>query len=65
MNGNWGASLQFPTKLRMPEGVPGSQSVGAKLHWTRGKQPRPQTKVPKFVLSVKGGRTAYTTRRLA
>ena len=30
----------------------GSQSVGAKLHWTKGKQPGSQFKVPKSMLSA-------------
>ena len=37
----------------------------AKLHWSKGKQPRPISKVPKSRLSVKGGVVTYTTRRLA
>jgi hypothetical protein len=52
--------------------------MGAKLHWSKGKQPRSQSKVPKSpafggalrlwrsgTLSVKGGIVTYTTRRLA
>ena len=39
--------------------------MGAKLHTSKGKQPRSQFKVPKSMLSVKGGRMTYTTRRLA
>ena len=42
-----------------------SQTVGAKLHWSKGKQPRSQTKAPKLPLSVKGGFNSLTTRRLA
>jgi len=26
--------------------------VGAKLHWSKGKEPRSQVKVPKFMLSA-------------
>jgi hypothetical protein len=26
--------------------------MGAKLHWSKGKQPRSQNKVPKYILSV-------------
>ena len=26
--------------------------MGAKLHWPKGKQPRSQSKVPKFLLSA-------------
>ncbi len=29
--------------------------MGAKLHQSKGKQPRSQVKVPKSMLSVKGG----------
>ena len=39
--------------------------MGAKLHQSKGKQPRSPTKVPKFMLSVKGGVATATTRRLA
>ena len=39
--------------------------MGAKLHRSKGKQPRPPSKVPKSRLSVKGGVITYTTRRLA
>ena len=39
--------------------------MGAKLHWSKGKQPRSQSKVPKSKLSVKDGVVTYTTRRLA
>jgi hypothetical protein len=42
-----------------------SQTMGAKLHWSKGKQPRPSIKVPKSMLSVKRGDNSYTTRRLA
>ena len=37
----------------------------AKLHRSKGKQPRSQSKAPKSRLSVKGGIVTYTTRRLA
>ena len=39
--------------------------MGAKLHQSKGKQPRPQSKVPKYILSVKGGVATATVRRLA
>ena len=39
--------------------------MGAKVHQSKGKQPRPQSKVPKYMLSVKGGVATVTTRRLA
>ncbi len=39
--------------------------MGAKLHWSKGKQPRSQSKVPKSELSVKGGEMTSTIRRLA
>ena len=42
-----------------------SKTMGAKLHQSKGKQPRSSSKVPKFLLSVKGGDLTYTTRRLA
>ena len=42
-----------------------SQTVGAKLHWSKGKQPRPSIKVPKFMLSGEGGLKTVTIRRLA
>ena len=34
--------------------------MGAKLHQSKGKQPRPPSKVPKSKLSVKGGGMTYT-----
>jgi len=39
--------------------------MGAKLHQSKGKQPRPLAKVPQSMLSVKGGDLTQTTRRLA
>ncbi len=39
--------------------------MGAKVHQSKGKQPRSQSKVPKYMLSVKGGVATATTRRLA
>ena len=39
--------------------------MGAKVHWSKGKQPRSQSKVPKYILSVKGGVETTTVRRLA
>ena len=39
--------------------------MGAKLHQSKGKQPRSLSKVPKSKLSVKGGENSLTTRRLA
>jgi hypothetical protein len=39
--------------------------MGAKVHQSKGKQPRPQSKVPKSKLSVKGGVATTTVRRLA
>jgi len=42
-----------------------SQTMGAKLHWSKGIQPRSSSKVPKLWLSGKGGVRTYTTRRLA
>jgi len=39
--------------------------MGAKVHRSKGKQPRPQSKVPKYKLSVKGGVVTATIRRLA
>ena len=42
-----------------------SQTVGAKLHVSKGKQPRSQSKVHKSTLSVKGGVVTQTTRMLA
>ncbi len=43
----------------------GSQTAGDKFRWSRGKQPRAQDKVPKFILSGKGGGFSMTTRRFA
>ena len=43
----------------------GSETVGDKLHWSRGKQPRSPVKAPKGVLSGKGCGIAKTARRLA
>jgi len=43
----------------------GSQTMGAKLHRSKGKQPKSSSKVPKYMLSVKGGVVTATTRRLA
>jgi hypothetical protein len=48
-----------------PDVLDRSQTVGAKLHWSKGEKPRSQSKVPKFMLSVKGSVITYTTRRLA
>jgi len=39
--------------------------MGAKLHQSKGQQPRSQAKVPKSSLSVERGEEAFTTRRLA
>ena len=39
--------------------------MGAKVHQSKGEQPRPQSKVPKSTLSVKGGKATQTTRMLA
>jgi hypothetical protein len=39
--------------------------MGAKLHQSKGKQPRSQSKVPKYILSVKGGVATTTVRMLA
>ena len=51
-----GASLPFPTKLRILEKLyMGSQTMGAKVHQSKGEQPRPSFKVPKSTLSVKSG----------
>ena len=52
-------------KLRIPDVEQTSKTMGAKLHWSKGKQPRPSIKVPKSMLSVKRGDNSYTTRRLA
>ena len=60
-----GEILPLLTNLRIPEDLPGSQTTGAKLRQSQGKQPRSQSKVPKSRLSVKGGGVTYTTRRLA
>ena len=38
--------------------------MGAKVHQSKGKQPRSQSKVPKYMLSVKGGVVTATIRRL-
>jgi hypothetical protein len=60
------ASVLPTVKLRIPGGQESwSQTVGAKLHWSKGEQPRPPNKVLKSLLSVKGGKATYTTRRLA
>ncbi len=39
--------------------------MGAKVHQSKGKQPGSQSKVPKSILSVKGGVVTTTVRRLA
>jgi hypothetical protein len=39
--------------------------VGDKLHWPRGKHPRISDKVPKSMLSGKGGGVSMTARRFA
>ena len=39
--------------------------MGDKFHWSRGKQPRISDKVPKSILSGKGGEISMTTRRFA
>ena len=43
----------------------GSETTGDELRWSKGKQPRSSTKVPKSMLSGKGSREAQTARRLA
>ena len=54
--GAGGAILLLPTKLRILEMLyNGSQTMGAKVRRSKGEQPRPSSKVPKFMLSVKGG----------
>jgi len=61
----WGDPLDL-IKLRMANHLyKWSQTVGAKLHWSKGKQPWSPSKVPKSKLSVKSGETTETTRRLA
>ena len=42
----------FSTKLRIPPRRPTNQTLGTKLQRSRGKQPRPPAKVPKFLLSA-------------
>ena len=39
--------------------------MGDKFHCSRGKQPRISDKVPKYMLSGKGGEISMTTRRFA
>jgi hypothetical protein len=39
--------------------------MGDKLHWSRGKHPRITDKVPKSMLSGKGGEISQTARRFA
>ncbi len=39
--------------------------MGAKVHQSKGEQPRSSSKVPKSNLSVKGGVATATTRMLA
>jgi len=39
--------------------------MGDKLHWPRGKQPGISDKVPKSILSGKGGGVSKTARRFA
>jgi hypothetical protein len=39
--------------------------MGDKLHQSRGKQPRISDKVPKYILSGKGGGVSQTARRFA
>ena len=66
LNGYVGRKFAYRTKLRMLVLLyNGSQTVGAKLHMSKGKQPRSQSKVLKSMLSVKGGRATQTARRLA
>ena len=43
-----GSNLDNSTKLRMPGVQIHSQTVGAKLHWSKGKEPGSQSKVPKY-----------------
>ena len=62
-----GRKLVRPIKLRIPEiNVSGSKTVGAKLHASKGEQPRSPTKVPKSTLSaIEGGEVSLTVRMLA
>ena len=63
----WGGFL--PTQSNQTPNAKGcynrSQTVRAKLHRSKGKQPRSPSKVPKLRLSGEGSAMAYTTRRLA
>ena len=52
-------------KLRMPVNVSLQSECGGEAPCSKGKQPRPSIKVPKFMLSVKRCRDAQTTRMLA
>lgn len=45
--------------------ITGSQTAGDKLRWSKGKQPRISDKVPKSILSGKGGEVSKTARRFA
>ena len=62
-----GRKLVRPIKLRIPgTDVLDSKTVGAKLHASKGEQPRSPIKVPKFTLSaLEGGEVSQTVRMLA
>src|SRR3989304_8554671 len=62
---SWGESLGPNQTSNTGTVFRQSQSVRAKLHWTKGQQPRPSAKVPKCNLSGKGCRSSKTARRLA
>ncbi len=59
------ARLSLLTKLRIHGGQQGSQICPYNRVWSKGKQPRLSSKVPKYPLSGKGRFISNTAGRLA
>ena len=57
--------IPFSIKLRMPTIKVQESDGDGEAPSSKGEQPRSQDKVPKSMLSVKGGDNSYTTRMLA
>ena len=57
--------IPFSIKLRMLLVITQESDGDGEAPSSKGEQPRSQVKVPKSMLSVKGGDNSYTTRMLA
>ena len=62
---NVAAMLFLLTKLRIHGDKQGSQTRPYNRMWSKGKQPRLSSKVPKYLLSGKGRFVSNTAGRLA